>query len=120
MYGFPPSLSPDIFVDKCLTSILFAEYLVALDFDGQLHIDVYSTLSHDSPGEFAELWDLESPVLTTRLPRLLGHRVVAADLEGRGTICLSFDTGEVLKIYDDTDWYECYHIEIPGQQRYII
>ena len=120
MYGFPPALSPNIFVDKTLTTVHFSEYLLSLHFDGQVWVDVYGRVEHDSPGQFVDMCDVDEPFVSTRLPRLLGHRVVSASVEGRGTICLSFDTGEVLKIYDDTDWYECYHIEIPGQQRYII
>jgi hypothetical protein len=47
MYGFPLALSPRMFVGKRLTSMLFAEYLVGLQFDGEVHLDVYSELGHE-------------------------------------------------------------------------
>jgi hypothetical protein len=120
MYGFPLALSPRMFVGKRLTSMLFAEYLVGLQFDGEVHLDVYSELGHELAGEFADFCDLDSPVLTTRLPRLVGQLVVSAELEGRGTLKLGFETGEVLLVHEDTDMYECYHIEIPGHPRYVV
>ena len=94
--------------------------MVGLQLEGQVQIDVYSELGHELQGEFADSCDLELPVLTTRLPRLLGRLVVAAEVVGRGTLKLGFDTGEVLSVYEDSDMYECYHIEIPGRPRFVV
>jgi hypothetical protein len=57
-----------------------------------------------------------SPSSLARLTRLAGQRVVQADTEGRATLVLAFDAGETLRVIEDGDAYESYHLHIGGRE----
>jgi hypothetical protein len=112
MYALPEDFHPAVFVGCELQRICFPPYGLELQFEKSICIQVFGPLSLG--GESLREED-SSPQTLARLTALSGHRIVGADTEGRGTLVLTFDDGQTLRVIEDGDAYECYHLHLDGR-----
>lgn len=116
MYSLPKDFDPALFVGRELQRICFPPYGWELQFEDSICIKVFGPLSLGAESLREEG---SSPSTLSRLTALPGRRVVVADTEGRGTLVLTFDDGQTLRVIEDGDAYECYHLHL-GERAIIV
>jgi len=116
MYALPEDFDPAVFLGRELQRICFPPYGLELRFEKSIRLKVYGPLSLD--GDSLREAN-SSPLTLARLTALPGHRIAAASTEGRGTLVLTFDDGPTLRVIEDGDAYECYHLRV-GEREIIV
>jgi hypothetical protein len=116
MYALPEDFDPAVFLGRELQRICFPPYGLELQFEKSICLKVFGVLSLG--GESLREED-SSPRTLARLTALPGHRIAAASTEGRGTLVLTFDDGQTLRVIEDGDAYECYHLHL-GEREIIV
>jgi hypothetical protein len=109
MYGLPRDFDGSVLVGRTLEMVCFSQYQVYLHFDAETTITIEGAFSYktDHP--------VDVPVQQSNLMELIGASVSAARGDENGTLCLVFDNGATLEVYDDTKQYECYTISYGGK-----
>ena len=119
MNKFPDDFDESVFVGRTLELICFAAYQVMFHFDDRILISALSTFTFQKPTENLAR-KIPIPVTQSDLMPLLEHRVSRTSLEEQHILTLMFDSGHVLRFYDDTSGvYESYHLSI-GDRTIII
>jgi hypothetical protein len=88
-------------------------YGLELELEKSICLRIFGPLSLD--GESLREED-SSPSTLARFTALSGHRIVGAGAEGRGTLVLTFDDGQTLRVIEDGDAYECYELHLGGRE----
>jgi len=92
MYGVPKSFDPSAFLCRTVENVCFYAYSVFIDFDGSYSITIDGRFEHQvSPDETPSYCDCEIPLDESKLMRLIGRAVVAADVEEGRNFVLSAD-----------------------------
>lgn len=113
MHGLSKSLDLAIFVGRELQTVSFYPYTIHFGFDAELSINLESSYLHQVAADGPED-RIDVPPSESTLMQLAGKVVERAEREGEGTLVLRFTEGHVLKLFDDTKWYESYQIEYKG------
>jgi hypothetical protein len=113
MYALPEDFDPAVFLDHELQRVCFPPYGLELQFAKSISLKVFGVLSLDGESLREEA---SSPGTLARLTALPGHRIVAASTEGRGTLVLTFEEGQTLRVIEDGDAYECYHLRLEERE----
>ncbi len=104
MYGLPKDFDGSFLLGRTLEMVCFTENQVCLHFGAETMIGIVSAFSCNDEQV------VNVPVFGSNLMGLLGSSVRAAQGDESGTLSLTFDDGQTLKVYDDTEQYECYTI----------
>ena len=115
MYGVPKDLPLERFVGDFLTQ-------VCLGMDGvHFHFGKSGTISvegnwklQDSSGQVVDMAMENAARDAYRLHVIFNADVTAFSIDPPRSFSLTFDTGHILTIYDDTPQYESFHIEPDG------
>lgn len=112
MYGLPVGFDGSFLIGRSVRTVAFSASMTELVFDENVSIGLFASYEYRllGDGEFVELRRVDVPVTKSRLMQLLGHTVVAVDVEGEGTLTLHFDSGHVFRCFDDACGYESYTI----------
>jgi hypothetical protein len=113
MYALPDDFDPAVFAATTLAKISFTSNTLVLDFDADISATVESEVRYASRDEHGTSLELAAvPVTHSRLMRLIGRRIVRAEVEGSATLVLHFEGGHALSLIGDNDRYECYQLRI--------
>lgn len=117
MYGLPKDFDGSFFVGKRIELVSFAAYHIWIGFEERISITIESSFAHQesalpSPAQ-------SPPVESSSLMRLVGRMVTSVEADEYGTLSLTFDDGQILRCFDDTENYECYRISV-GESEYFI
>ena len=113
MYGLPHTFDASVFVEKTLQRIEFTVNTVKLALDDDTSIVVESQLCHQWKNPHSRWEDRTTiPATESRLMRLLDKHVVGGSVEGQGTLVLQFSNGDILRVVEDSEQYECYQLRI--------
>ncbi len=119
MHKLPRDFDGAFLVGRTLESVLFSENTVSFGFGDRVSVTVFSSFQHQCPTE-ADRPNVQSvPPSESRLMQLLGHTVTQASGDDAGTLTIVFDSGHVLKVFDDDPYYECYSIN-DGQREIFV
>ncbi len=110
MYGLPEDFDGGFLLGKTLETICFGRYQMWLHFDGQITITIESSFSYEKQGT------LGFPVMETAVIELIASSVSGVKGDVDGSLSLSFSNGKVLRINDDSSWYESYSISYDGKR----
>src|SRR5258706_284282 len=110
MHGLPKDFDPSIFVGRELQEICISENTLSLSFYPHgLLVVIDSALSHrGSASSIAVVTKI--PGFRSELMKVLGHSIVRAAGDAKGTLTLEFDDGQVLECLDTSSQFESYHI----------
>jgi hypothetical protein len=114
MFGVPADLDLSAFEGSTLEQVAIGTHQIAFHFDPQGSISVegaWELLDRDGALVDRSVEPAEREVYRVHL--CLGQRVASARVESSSSIALTFDSGHVLRILDDNDRYESFHIQ-PG------
>jgi hypothetical protein len=117
VYGLSADLDLSFLVGReviqvCLGSSQVQLHFSALDVMRGDYVEIFveSELTHISSSGVESSYVIltaSAPMLTA----LLGATVNGASREAPGTLCLQFETGDRLKIHDNSEHYESYQIK---------
>lgn len=111
MYGLPDDFNGSFFVGCILENVLFSMNTVALGFDNEVSISIWSSFEHRTALAQEAVQIQRVPVTTcSDIVQLLGRSVEAVSAERDGTLTLHFGGGHVFRCFDDASGYECYNI----------
>lgn len=110
MYGLPNNFPYDVFIKKSLRVVSYAEYSLYLIFDGNCTISVEGEISID---DFSPITAATHPA---NILNALGRTVSSAFQESEGTLCIQFENGHRVRIYDTFKNYESYSISVDGNR----
>lgn len=116
MHGLPSNFDPLVFVGRIMEQLSFSRNTICLSFEGSLSVTVEGTFEHQVTADTADVDAGEPPLGVSRLMQLVGEPVVAASVEGAGTLDLRFANGQVFRCLDDSSTYESYRISISGRE----
>ena len=110
MYRLPKNINLAFFLTREIEQICFGANSLILNFDGYLSVNVTSSIGlADSTGRMQEYLDFREGAQT--LLALINQPVTSATSDEAGTLLLTFASGTVLAIYDDSDQFESYFIQ---------
>jgi hypothetical protein len=110
MNGLPPDVDLSFLEGATLIQVSVGENDLILNFDNEAHISVESSISCAGvTGRSGHYDDFRQAV--SALVADIGHKILSAKGDEDGTLRLVFETGRVLTLYDDTKFYESYHIQ---------
>ena len=119
MYGVSSDIDLGPFVGATLNQVGLGPHDLQLHFDrpepndGAAHLSIWGRFEVRDPiGDVREV-GTPSEIRSRCLPDLLGSVVRSALAEPPSAIALTFETGHVLRVFDDTTQYEAFAIE-PG------
>jgi hypothetical protein len=104
MYGLEESVDLSFRQGKRCVQVCVGLYQVILHLGEFIQLSIESTcrLNDDEVKHYGRLCDL------------LGQEVVATRREGRGSLVMTFDKGDVLEVTNDNPGQESYQISAPG------
>ena len=115
MNGLDSATDLSFFLGQSLTEVGLGKYDVQLHFDKGLAVQIESSAELTLP----DGTDVKIPRIgmngvagATGLHVLLGKDVVGVSVLGKGDLCIVFDGGEKLVLFDDAEYYECYNISM--------
>lgn len=114
MNGLPDDFDAGIFVGKTIERICIREVSAEVTFDDQTAITAFGQVTLNG----VTIWvDRTGP---DRRPSdlfpFLGQTIRSARVEDQSTLALTFDGSAVLRFVEDTDMYECYHLNLPDRR----
>jgi len=114
VYGLPGDFDASPFVGRTLDLVSFSANTIHFNFDDDVSITVEGTYDHITPSGEAEC---EVPVEHSALMQLVGESVLIAEASEDGTLDLLFSNKQRLIVYDNSDQYESYKINIRGRRQ---
>ncbi|MBX7074432.1 MAG: hypothetical protein K1X71_14900 [Pirellulales bacterium] len=117
MYGFPKDFDGSFFIGKRIELVSFAAYQIWIGFEERISITIESSFVHENSAEPKSAQC--PPVESSSLMRLVGRMVTSVAADELGTLSLTFDDGQILRCFDDTENYECYRNTV-GDAEYFI
>jgi hypothetical protein len=114
MYGLPANVDLSFLKGKELQCVTMVPFQAILRFDGGVSLSITGETSHwTSDGAESRYSDTLEAAAT--LVRLVRNPIVDAAREAPGTLVLTFENAEVLRVYDsEAPYYESYQIEHPN------
>lgn len=122
MYGLPKDLDLSFFVGKTLDSITFAAVNVFFNFQDDIMITVMSSFQYQRKLDMDNLHigSIQSvPVSNSALMSLIGLVVTVACGDDDGTLSLTFEDGQTLRILENKKPYEQYSFT-DGKNEYVV
>lgn len=122
MYGVPHDLDLSRFLGATLIQVCLGEFEVQFHFQAastagsqdMLHIGVEGNWELcDDSGRIVDRAERNCDREAYRLHRLLGHAVTATAVDAPQSFALRFDSGDELRVLDDSDQHESFSIQ-PG------
>jgi hypothetical protein len=114
MYKVPADLDLRAFDGTTLEQVVIGSHQIVFHFDPQGSIAIEGTWElRDQHGAVIDRSLEPSEREAYRVHSCLGRRVLSARVESSSSIVLTFDSGHVLRVMDDSDQYESFHIQ-PG------
>jgi hypothetical protein len=110
MYGLPKEFDGLFLIGRIVEMVCFYQYQVSLNFGDKTIIAIGSAFSYNSTQV------INVPVQQSNLMGLLGASVSKVQCEDNGTLCLQFNDGQTLKVYDTSKHYESYSIRHEGKE----
>lgn len=118
-YGLPAGFDVSVFADKEVESVLFSVNTISLELSDNVVITILATLQFLTTAGREPAGIERLPLSESRLVQLPGHRVTRATIDDRATLSLTFDDGSVLRVFEDSPYYESYWIDL-GQRHIIV
>ncbi len=114
MHGVPENLDLSDFVGCVLGQICLDQYQVELHFypDGSFFVEGKWELT-DGDGKIVDRWEEHATREVYRLHRCLGSAVMDYSIDAPKSLCLNFDNGLNLRIFDSSKESESFNIQ-PG------
>jgi|APSaa5957512576_1039674.scaffolds.fasta_scaffold225922_1 hypothetical protein len=118
MYGVPAEIDLSPFSDTILEMVSLGQYQITLHFNSEASItiegawelaDKNATIIDQSLNRDQQPSERES----YKIHACIGQRVIKATAEPPRSILLNFENGYSLRIIDDSEQYESFHIQ-PG------
>ena len=114
MHGVPKDLDLSIFVGKALSLVGIGEHQVSFHFHPEGLVTVEGDWEARGPDGNVIDRSMENSQRTEyRVHRLLGHEVVASEIDAPRSFSLNFSNGVVLQVFDNSKEYESFSIQ-PG------
>lgn len=115
MYGLPKEFTGSDFFQCVVEQVCFSAFSAQIFFaERSIFITIFSSYRLDLDDSFkGEV--VEIPVKESALMRLIGKQVASCEPQSDGTLRLIFSDSSVLEIFDDSDSYESYTIQIAGK-----
>lgn len=98
-----------------LETVLYASNLATLQFGDGVLVTLLAEVALTSAGEGIRCRDAP-PWNSTRLPTLIGRRVVSASTDPSGRLILQFDDGSTLEFSQDESGYESFVVSVDGEE----
>jgi len=115
MYGLPNDFNASRFIGYALELVCFSQNQVCFHFNERVSIVVLNELLHQYSSD-ALPKTIRIPVVESDLMRLLGHSIVQASGNEKGTLAITFDSGDILQFLDDSAHYESYTITFGDEE----
>jgi hypothetical protein len=113
MYGLPSDPAIDVLKGQSLIQVCFGENDLFLNFSRNVSFEVFSSIGLGvDPGAISRSTDFLE--VSQELLRLLSVLVSDVSWANDGTISITFETGYVVELYDDSEQFESYTIKRPG------
>jgi hypothetical protein len=113
VYGVPSDLELSFLHGSVLIQLCLGQFQVQLHFQPVGSISVEGEWELLDPNGVRIDNALDWPRPPFQLHRLLGCRVIASEVQAPRWFSLRFESGEVLRIFDDSEQYESFSIQ-PG------
>src|ERR1700683_2079291 len=116
MYGLPSNTNVSFIENQRLIQACFGQNDLILKFDGTEYVSILVTsaigcISRDGAcRKVSASKDAASFVLG-----LVGRLVISVQILPEGTLSITFETREQIRLYDDSQQFESYTIEHAGQ-----
>jgi hypothetical protein len=116
MYGIPKDFPFEAFKNEVIVQICFGYNQIIFRFDGMISILVTSSImvDHDILNEQQEVC-----LHAGRLLNLLHQEIKSATTDNGKDLKLTFASGTILTLCDDSEHYESYEINV-GDKEYVI
>jgi hypothetical protein len=123
VYGVPADLDLTYLHGAELIQVCLGQYQLQFHFHPKGNISVECRWElHDATGVLIDGWESETDKSPTRprggpdrppyyLHRLLGRKVTGSEVCAPTSCALTFDNGDVLRLFDDSDRYESFDID---------
>jgi hypothetical protein len=119
MYKLPKDFDGKFFVGKTLENVSFSENTVFFGFGEHVSVTVMSSLQHQYASE-SEQSDIQHvPLTESKLMQLPGSSVIKVKGDEDGTLTLFFNSGHILRIFDDLPNYESYSFSDGKHEIYV-
>jgi Family of unknown function (DUF6188) len=112
MYGLPSDPAVDVLKGQTLIQICFGENDLFLNFSGNLSFGIYSSIGLGVNADRV-IKSSDFVKLSQELLRLLSVLVSDVTWAKDGRISITFETGYVVELYDDSEQFESYTIKRP-------
>jgi hypothetical protein len=125
MYGVPDDLPVEMFIGAALEQVCIDPWDIQFRFIGPPEAPIFKTITVEGRWE---LRDVAGTIIdrgdrsignaqheTFRVQAILTSTVTAAYLNAPESFTLTFDDGEALTVYDDSEQYESFSIQ-PGNR----
>ena len=109
MHGLPKDVDLSLFIRREVIQVCIGCHQAQLNFDGRVRVSIEGEAAHRNPSNVTSTYS-ELRQMAEMLVGLLGKCVVEATRLEPGTLVLSFDSGDVIEIYDSSEHYESYQI----------
>jgi hypothetical protein len=118
MYGIPRTDRLAGLLGTDLIQVCIGSHHVILRFDERAAISVECSFDHILKNQetyhYEDLWKQPSTLTT-----LLGSSVTKVETPERRTLRLYFSNGEAIDLFEDSDQYECFRIQI-GEDEIVV
>ncbi|WP_263352641.1 hypothetical protein [Acidicapsa acidisoli] len=120
MHGLSPDTDVSFFVGQTLIQACFGPHDLILNFQGDTlaTVSIWSSIGCvDGDGACKKSEDFREEA--DFLLKLLNVAIVSSQMSAGSVLCLGFENGTQLEIYDDSDQYESYSIHYAGKSTYV-
>ena len=116
MYGVPADLPIQPFVGQELNQICLGRFQTQLPFSGAGSISVEGRWElRDGAGDIVDRAEEHEIRESYRIHRLIDVPVARLSIDPPRSFTLFFDNGLVLTVFDDSEQYESFSINVDGQ-----
>lgn len=121
MFGFPKDFDAGRLVGRRLESVTFSENTVHLHFSDACTItaDQGVTVRIVRSDSASEPRDEIVPIRESILMSSMGSTIVRTEILGGANLALHLSDGSRITIFEYSDIYECYHIQIGDREWHI-
>ena len=116
MHGVPRNLDLGFLRGTILVQVCIGQYDVQFNFHPEGKVSVLGKweLANGSGEQLDRNFPDGSKRPPYQLHRLLGHRVVGSEVDAPRSFTLIFDSGDILRVFDDSKEYESFEIQPSG------